>query len=30
LSLPMLFLVAWGLSALVERPIDKIRKRIKA
>ena len=30
LSLPILFLVAWGLSALVERPIDRIRKKIRA
>lgn len=30
LSLPLLFLVAWGLSVIVERPIDRLRRKIRA
>lgn len=30
LSLPLLFLTAWGLSFLIERPIDKLRRRIQS
>ncbi len=30
LSLPLLFLVAWALSMIVEQPIDKLRKKIRA
>jgi len=30
LTLPLLILMAWVLSTLVERPIDKLRKKIRA